>query len=340
MISKKLMGLAAALSLAALAATAPAKAQSVADFYRGKTVTVLIGYGAGGTDDIWARLISRYMSRYIPGEPTVIASNMPGAGSLLVTNQIYNTQPKDGTVIGLINRGVPFEPLLGGTGTRFDAQKLNYIGSPDVDTPVCAVRMDAPVQKMEELMTKELILGATGSGADSQSYPDVLSKLLGVKMKIVQGYPGSRDILLAMERNEVQGVCVSYDTVVRSNIFREKRAKILFQAALERDDRIPDVPMIQELAKTDEQKQALQLFLQRTLMGRPFVMGPNVPADRLEAMRKGFELALKDPGFAADARGADVNIHYVSPDRLLKVVADAYATPASSVEAVKKALGR
>jgi tripartite-type tricarboxylate transporter receptor subunit TctC len=340
MISKKLMGLAAALSLAALAATAPAKAQSVADFYRGKTITVLIGYGAGGTDDIWARLISRYMSRYIPGEPTVIASNMPGAGSLLVTNQIYNTQPKDGTVIGLINRGVPFEPLLGGTGTRFDAQKLNYIGSPDVDTPVCAVRMDAPVQKMEELMTKELILGATGSGADSQSYPDVLSKLLGVKMKIVQGYPGSRDILLAMERNEVQGVCVSYDTVVRSNIFREKRAKILFQAALERDDRIPDVPMIQELAKTDEQKQALQLFLQRTLMGRPFVMGPNVPADRLDAIRKAFELALKDPGFAADARGADVNIHYVSPDRLLKVVADAYATPASSVEAVKKALGR
>ena len=340
MNSKKLMGVATALSLAALSITGVAKAQSVEDFYRGKTVTVLIGYGAGGTDDIWARLISRYLGRFIPGEPTVIASNMPGAGSLLVTNQVYNTQPKDGTVIGLINRGVPFEPLLGGTGTRFDPQKLNYIGSPDVDTPVCTVRTDAPVQKMEELMTKELILGATGSGADSQSYPDVLSKLLGVKMKIVQGYPGSRDILLAMERNEVQGVCVSYDTVVRSNIFREKRAKILFQAALERDDRIPDVPMIQELAKTDEQKQALQLFLQRTLMGRPFVMGPNVPADRLAAVRKAFELAIKDPGFAADARGADVNIHYVSPDRLLKVVADAYATPASSVEAVKKALGR
>ena len=338
MISKRLIGVAAALSFAVVANAA--QAQSVADFYRGKTITVLIGYGAGGTDDIWARLISRYMGRNIPGEPTIIASNMPGAGSLLVTNQIYNTQPKDGTVIGLINRGVPFEPLLAGTGTRFDPQKLNYVGSPDVDTPVCAVRNDAPVQKMEDLLTKELILGATGSGADSQSYPDVLSKLLGVKMKIVQGYPGSRDILLAMERNEVQGVCVSYDTVVRSNIFREKRAKILFQAALERDDRIPDVPMIQELAKTDEQKQALTLFLQRTLMGRPFVMGPGVPADRLDAVRKGFALALKDPGFAADARAADVNIHYVSPERLLKVVGDAYATPASSVEAVKKALGR
>ncbi len=338
MISKRLIGVAAALSFAVVAGAA--QAQSVADFYRGKTITVLIGYGAGGTDDIWARLIARYLGRNIPGEPTVIASNMPGAGSLLVTNQIYNTQPKDGTVVGLINRGVPFEPLLGGTGTRFDPQKLNYIGSPDVDTPVCAVRTDAPVQKMEDLLTTELILGATGSGADSQSYPDVLSKLLGVKMKIVQGYPGSRDILLAMERNEVQGICVSYDTVVRSTMFREKRAKILFQAALQRDDRIPDVPMIQELAKTDAQKLALTLFLQRTLMGRPFVMGPGVPDDRLDALRKAFQLTLKDPGFAADARSADVNINYVSPERLLKVVADAYATPASSVEVVKKALGR
>jgi tripartite-type tricarboxylate transporter receptor subunit TctC len=340
MISKKLMGVAAAMSLAVLGLTTAAKAQSVEEFYRGKNVTILIGYGAGGTDDIWARLISRYLGRYIPGEPTVIASNMPGAGSLLVTNQIYNTQPKDGTVIGLINRGVPFEPLLGGTGTRFDPQKLNYIGSPDVDTPVCMVRNDAPVQSMEDLLTKELILGATGSGADSQSYPDILSKLLGVKMKIVQGYPGSRDILLAVERNEVQGICVSYDTIARSTIFREKRAKILFQAALERDARIPDVPMIQELAKTDAQKLALQLFLQRTLMGRPFVMGPGVPEDRLAAMRRAFEMTLKDPGFAADARSADVNTHYVSPARLLKVVADAYATPPASVETVKKALGR
>jgi tripartite-type tricarboxylate transporter receptor subunit TctC len=338
MFSRRLIGLATALSLMGLCV--PAQAQSVEAFYRGKTVSILIGYGPGGTDDIWARLIARYIGKYIPGEPTVVASNVPGAGSLLLTNQIYNTQPKDGTIIGLINRGVPFEPLLGGNGTRFDPKKLSYIGSPDVDTPVCMVRMDAAVKRMDDLLTKELIVGATGSGADSQSYPEVLTNLLGVKMKIVQGYPGSRDILLATERGEVQGVCVSYDTVVRDVMYREKRAQLLFQAALERDDRMPEVPMINDLAKTEEQKKALELFLQRTLMGRPFVMGPDIPADRLAAIRKAFELTLKDPGFAADARAANVNIHYVSPERLSKVVADAYATPAPFVSAVKKALGR
>ena len=317
-----------------------ASAQSVEDFYKGKTVTIMIGYGPGGTDDVWARLLARYMGEHIPGKPTIVASNVPGAGSLLLTNQIYNTQPKDGTVIGLINRGVPFEPLLWGVGTRFDPMKFNYIGSPDRDTPACAVRMDAPVQTMQELLTKEYIVGATGSGSDSQLYPEVLANMLGVKMKIVQGYPGSRDILLAMERGEVQGGCVSYDTIVRDIMYREKRSRLLFQAALKPDDRMPEVPMINDLAKTPEQKQALELFLQRTLVGRPFVMAPGVPAERVEAIRKAFLAALKDPSFAADARVAGVNIHYVSPAELMKIISDSYASPPAVVANVKKALGR
>ena len=317
-----------------------ASAQSVEGFYRGKTVTIMIGYGPGGTDDVWARLLAKYMPEHIPGKPTVVASNLPGAGSLLLTNQIYNTQPKDGTVIGLINRGVPFEPLLGGVGTRFDPMKFNYIGSPDRDTPACAVRMDAPISSVPELLTKELIVGATGSGADSQIYPEVLNAMLGVKMKIVQGYPGSRDILLAMERGEVQGGCVSYDTIVRDLMYREKRSRLLFQAALRPDDRMPDVPMITDLAKTDDQKKALDLFLQRTLVGRPFVMGPGVPAERVEAIRKAFLSALRDPGLAADSRVAGVNTHYVSPAELTRIIGDSYAAPAAVVATVKKALGR
>ena len=328
----------AALALCGLSRTATA--QSVEDFYKGKTVTIMIGYGPGGTDDVWARLIGKYMGEHIPGKPNVVATNVPGAGSLLLANQVYNTQPKDGTVIGLINRGVPFEPLLGGVGTRFDPMKFNYIGSPDRDTPACAVRMDAPVQTMQELLTKEYIVGATGSGSDSQLYPEVLANMLGVKMKIVQGYPGSRDILLAMERGEVQGGCVSYDTIVRDIMYREKRSRLLFQAALKPDDRMPEVPMINDLAKTPEQKQALELFLQRTLVGRPFVMAPGVPAERVEAIRKAFLAALKDPSFAADARVAGVNIHYVSPAELMKIISDSYASPPAVVANVKKALGR
>jgi tripartite-type tricarboxylate transporter receptor subunit TctC len=330
----------AAAAIALCGVSRSATAQSVEDFYKGKTVTIMIGYGPGGTDDVWARLIAKYMGEHIPGKPNIVATNVPGAGSLLLANQVYNTQPKDGTVIGLINRGVPFEPLLGGIGTRFDPMKFNYVGSPDRDTPACAIRVDAPVKTMQELLTKEYIVGATGSGSDSQLYPEVLANMLGVKMKIVQGYPGSRDILLATERGEVQGGCVSYDTIVRDVMFREKRTRILFQAALKPDDRMPEVPMIHDMATSDEQRQALDLFLQRTLVGRPFVMAPGVPADRLEAIRNAFLAALKDPALAADARTAGVNIHYVSPGELTKIISDSYASPPAVVANVKKALGR
>ena len=335
----RLVGLIASAAIALSSLTARAQ-QSVEDFYKGRTITVMIGYGAGGTDDVWARLIAKYIGEFIPGKPTVVATNVPGAGSLLLTNQVYNTQPKDGTVIGLINRGVPFEPLFGGNGVRFDPQKFNYIGSPDRDTVVCAARNDAPVKKVEDLLTTQFIVGSTGSGADSQTYPEFLSNLLGVKMKLVQGYPGSRDILLATERGEVQGGCVSYDTIARDVMFREKRTFLLFQTALKPDERIPDVPMITQLAKSEEDKAVLKLFLQRTLVGRPFVMAPGVPADRLEAVRKAFKAALDDKNFQADAKQSGVNIHYVSPTELNEIIAESYAAPADVIARAKKAFGR
>src|SRR5579871_1292146 len=170
--------------LSIAAAGAPAFAQSAVDFYKGKTLSVMIGYGVGGSDDLWARLISRHIGNYIAGKPTVVPVNAPGAGSLLLANQIENTQPKDGTVIGLINRGIPFEPLLGGTGVRFDPLKLTFIGSPDHDTAVCAVSKDAPVQNVRDLASKELIVGATGSGADTEVYPNFFHNLLGMKFKV------------------------------------------------------------------------------------------------------------------------------------------------------------
>ena len=323
-----------------LASNSALRADAVEDFYKGKTVTVMIGYSPGGTDDVWARLMAKYMQKYTPGNPTYITTNVPGAGSLLLTNQIYNTQPKDGTVFGLINRGVPFEPYLGGQGDRFDPLKLNYIGSPDRDVLACVIRNDAPVKTLNDVLTQQLIVGATGAGADSQTYPEVLSTLLGLKMKIVSGYPGSRDILLAVERNEVQGGCVSYDTVARDPMFRDKRSHLLFQAALKGDPRIPDVPLVTDLAKNDDERAALQLFMQRSLMGRPFVAPPGVPADRVKALQDAFREALKDPEFAADAKSSNVNINYVSPPELLDIVTAASKAPANVVALAKKAFGR
>ncbi len=328
----------AALSVAFGVAT-PVKAQSVETFYRGKTLQVMTGYSVGGTDDLWARLLAKYMPMHLPGNPQGVTTNVPGAGSLLLANQLYNTQPKDGTVIGGFNRGVPFEPLLGGVGTRFDAAKFNYLGSPDLDTLVCAARSDAAVQSLADLKTKELIVGGTGSGADSQTYPEFLTNLLNLKIKLVQGYPGSRDILLAVDRNEVQGGCVSFDTIARTAEYRDKKLKIIFQAAPKADPRI-DAPSVVDLANTDEERAALQLFLRRQQVGRPYVAPPGVPKDRLDALRAAFADSMKDPAFLEDAKTAQLNALYVSPAEIDAVLADAYKAPADVVAASKKAMGR
>jgi tripartite-type tricarboxylate transporter receptor subunit TctC len=315
-------------------------AENVAQFYKGKTVTAMVGFSPGGTDDMWTRLIALHIGSHIPGNPTVVPQNVPGAGSLLLANQIYNTQPEDGTVFGLINRGLPFEKLLKGPGVLFDPQKISYVGSPDIDTGICAARTDGPVKTVEDLRTKSLVVGSTGSGADSAIYPQVLSSLLGLKFKIVNGYPGSSDISLAVERNEVQGECVSYITVARSAPYRDGKVKFLFQLAAEPDPHIPDVPLVSTLAQTDAQKASLNLFIMRVAVGRPFVAGPKVPADRLAALRQAFADTVKDPAFVADAKKAGLTPHYVSPEKISSIVAQAYAAPPDAVANLTKAFGR
>jgi tripartite-type tricarboxylate transporter receptor subunit TctC len=339
MLSTRLRALAlAALGIAGFCV--PGLAQTGDDFYKGKQLSVMIGYGVGGSDDLWARLIARHIGDYIAGHPTVIAVNAPGAGSLLLANQITNTQPKDGTVIGLINRGLPFEPLLGGISVRFDPQKLSFVGSPDHDTAVCAANKDAPVKTVQDLYAQELIVGATGSGADTEVYPGFFKNLLGMKFKIISGYPGSREINLAIERGEVQGICVSYDTIARENIFKNGTVHLLFQAALKPDPRLDGVPFAADLAKNEQERQALALFLARTNVGRPFIAPPGVPADRLKILRTAFEQTMKDPGLVQEAESAGLHPLYISPDDLQKFVADAYKMSPEVVALTKKAMGR
>jgi tripartite-type tricarboxylate transporter receptor subunit TctC len=330
------------LALAGLAfvgSVAPASAQSGEDFYKGKQLSVMIGYGVGGTDDLWARLIARHIGDHIPGHPTVVPVNTPGAGSLLLANQLANTQPKDGTVIGLINRGIPFEPLLGSTAVRFDPLKLSFIGSPDRDTAVCVANKNAPVKSVDDLYKEELIVGATGSGADTEVYPSFLKNLLGMKFKIIAGYPGSREINLAVERGEVQGLCVSYDTIARENIFKNGTVHILFQAAVKPDPRLRGVPFAADLAKNSEQRQALDLFLARTNVGRPFIAPPGLPADRLAILRTAFAETMKDPALLQEAESSVLHPLYISPDELQKFVADAYKMSPEVVAMTKKAMG-
>jgi tripartite-type tricarboxylate transporter receptor subunit TctC len=323
-----------------LAATDMAFAQSPGEFFKGKTIDLLIGFGVGGEDDLWARTIARHIGKHIPGNPSVVPQNTPGSGGLLVANRLYNTAPKDGSVLGLINRGIPFEPLLGGQGTQFDALKLNWIGSPGRDTTVCAARKDADVKTLQDLYSKELTVGGTGSGADTAIYPQFLSTLLGMKFKLVKGYQGSHEIQLAMERNEVQGICLAYDSLERGTLARAHQINVLLQAALEPDPRLKGIPYGLEFARTPEERQALQLFFMRASIGRPFVAPPGVPADRIGALRQAFDATMHDPAFLEDAARQRLNVVPLTGQQLAAVLARAYATPPAIVKRTIQAMGR
>ncbi len=328
------------LGLAGLAVL-PAAAQPVEEFYKGKQVSVLIGFGPGGANDAWARALARHMGKHLPGSPTLVPQNMPGAGTLKLANHLYNVAPKDGSVFGLINRGIPLEPLLGGDAAQFDPLKMNWIGSPDRDTTVCAARKDAQVQTMQDLFTKDLVVGATGSGADTAIYPEFLAEFLAMKFRTIKGYPGSNEIVLAMERGEVQGICVAYESLARQRIVREGQVNILFQAALEKDTSIPgDMPLALDLAKSAEERQALELFLSRVALGRPFVAPPGVPADRVEALRRAFLATMKDPEFIEETKKLRLTVDPIPGERIAQIIADIYKTPKDVVKRVADTLGR
>ena len=309
------------------------------EFFASKTVYILIGFGPGGANDVWARTIAVHLGNHLPGRPRIVPQNSPGAGGLKLMNQLYNVSPKDGTTIGLVNRGIPLEPLLGGEGTQFDPSKMNWIGSPDKDTTVCAARKDAQVQTMRDLFTKELLVGATGSGADTATYPEFLSELLGMKFKTIKGYQGTKEISLAMERKEVEGICVAYDSLMRETLAREGKINILFQATLEPDRRLKNVPVGTDLARSEQNRQALRLFFARVALGRPFVAPPGVPAERVAMLRKAFDDTLKDPEFLKDAKLQDLNVDAITGQELAEIIASVYKTPKDVVKRTARALG-
>jgi tripartite-type tricarboxylate transporter receptor subunit TctC len=315
-------------------------AQSVESIYKGKNVDLLIGFGPGGGNDTWARTVAAHIGRFLPGKPSVIPRNMDGAGGLQVANYLYNAAPKNGRVFGLINRGIPLEPLLGGSGTNFDARKFVYIGSPDRDTTVCGAMKGAAVQSMQDLFSKELIVGGTGSGADTVIYPEFLNAVLGMKFKVIKGYKGSSAVALAMARGEVQGACLAYDSFTRTAVHREGQTNILFQAALKPDPKIKGVPSVLGQAKSTADRQALELFFARVELGRPFVAPPGLAPELVKALRTAFAATLADKTFIADARKRKLRPAPVSGEDLQELVENIYKTPREVVMRVSAALGR
>lgn len=315
------------------------RAQPSTDLFAGRNINFLIGFGPGGANDVWARTIARHMSKHLPGNPSVVPQNFPGAGGLRLMNEVYNVSPKDGTVIGLVNRGIPFEPLLGGLNARFDPSKMNWIGSPDRDITVCASRKDAQVQSMQDLFAKTLVVGATGSGADTAIYPQFLSELLGMKFKIIQGYSGSKDISLAMERGEVEGICVAYESLMRQTLAQEGKVNILFQAALQADPRLKDVPIGTDLARSDKDREVLKLFFARVAIGRPIVAPPGMDPLRVAALRKAFDDTMRDPAFLAEAKAQNLNVDAIAGQELADIIAKTYESPKDVVARTAEILG-
>jgi tripartite-type tricarboxylate transporter receptor subunit TctC len=330
--------LAAVLALiAAFLFVAAARAQSVADFYRGKTLDLDIGYSVGGGYDLYARLIARRLGAHIPGNPTVVPKNMEGAGSLRLANYLYAAAPNDGTVIGATSRGAAFDPLLNEKGARFDASKFSWIGSANSEVSVCVALASSEVTKFDDLFTKPLTIGSTGAADDTYQFPALVNAVLGTKFKIVTGYPGGNDVSLALERGEVQGRCGwSWSSIktTRFNWVRNKRIIVLVQMSLSKHPDLPDVPLIMDLAKTDEQRQIFKMIFARQTMGRPYVAPPGVPADRLAALRKAFMDTMADKEFLDETEQNKFEINPVSGDQLEALVKEIYQTPP---EVVKKA---
>ena len=324
----------AGAALTALCVAAPANAQKPS-FYEGKNINMYIGYSAGGGYDVYARMVARHMARHVPGVGEVIPNNMPGAGSLRMTNWLFNVAPKDGTAIGAPGRGAAFEPLLVGEGTQFDSSKFNWLGSANNEVSVCVAWHTSGVKTLEDARRKELVVGGTGGSADTDQFPKVLNEVLGTKMKLVTGYPGGNDINLAMERGEVQGRCGwSWSSVVstRANWLKEGKVNVLVQLSMKKHEDLPKAPLVLDLASNQEERQILRLVFARQAMGRPYMAPPDVPADRVKILRDAFMATMKDKQFLAEANKAKLEIDPVSGEEVQEIVHEAYETPKAVVK--------
>jgi tripartite-type tricarboxylate transporter receptor subunit TctC len=313
-----------------LASLAPGRADSVSDFYKGRNVDVYVGYSTGGGYDIYARMLARHMGRFIPGNPTLVTKNMEGAGSLRLANWLANAGPRDGSVFGTIGRGTSFDPILGQPGAQFTAGDFSWLGSMNQEVSICAAWHDAGIRSFEDLRTKELLVGAVSNNDDTGQFARVINTVLGTKLKIVAGYPGGNDVVLAMERGEVKGRCGwSWSSVLTAHMawWKEHKIVILVQLALNKHPDLPDVPLVTDLAKSDAERQMLRMIFARQVMGRPFLAPPGVPAERVAALRKAFMDTMNDKAFLADAEKAKLEINPVDGEKVQALVKEIYATP-------------
>lgn len=336
-----------ALLTAGAAAQSAATAEDVASFYRGKTVTMVSGTPAGGGYDIYARLLVRHLGKHIPGNPTIIVQNRPGAGSIIATNYVYEVAPQDGTVILAPTRTVAFAQLLGQPGTRYLATKLNWLGSMNNEVGVMGVWHTTPVKTVEEARRIPVIFGSASTGGDGDIYPALMNNTLDTKFKIVRGYAGSGGVDLAMLRGEVQGQSNSFSAMKKFAPDWRQKMHVLVQLSLTKHPELPDIPLIFDYLKpeflkpgvTVEQAETLwRIMLIQKAMGRPFAVGPDVPAARVKALRDAFLAVLRDPEFLADAEKTQNEINPVDGDEIQRMLGTISAASQSDIDRLNAAI--
>ena len=334
-------GLALCGLLMFLAAEQPARAQSVSDFYRGRTVTLMVGYSTGGGYDTYARILARHMGRHIPGNPTIVVQNAPGAGSMRSANTIYNVAPKDGSTFGMFGRGIALEPLIGTSPAQFDATKFTWLGSGADEAAVVVIRSEAGIKTWNDMVTKPFTVGGEGTGSDPDVYALMLKNVFGVKLKLVSGYPGTTEMALAVERGEVDGrASWSWSSLksLKPDWITQKKIVTPVQLNLAKSPDLPDVPLLGEFATTERQRQIMRLVLSRQTMGRPFTAPPGIPADRAAALRTAFDETMQDPEFLTEAKARGQEVNPVSGAAIDKLLAELYATPKDVTEETKRAI--
>jgi tripartite-type tricarboxylate transporter receptor subunit TctC len=327
---------AAAISLA-FALPSVALAQSIEDFYRGKQLNMVIGYPTGGSNDIYARAVARHIGKHIPGNPTVIPRNMPGGGSLVAANHVFNVAPRDGTTLALIAPTIPLEERLGVANVKLKSAAFNWIGRVAPSVNMTFVMATVPVKTVQDTFKREILLGASARSSTVAIYPAVFANVTGAKFKLVMGYPSSTASMLAMERGEVEGHSTSLEVVraTHPEWLPEKKITPLVQYALRRHPELPDVPMTWELARNDDDRAILRIVANATEVGKMILSTPDTPADRIQALRRAFDATMKDPAFQAELKSQRVELGPMPGEELQKLVIELGAVSPAIIDKLK-----
>jgi tripartite-type tricarboxylate transporter receptor subunit TctC len=317
-----MQALRALLSIACCCFAAPQlHAQPLADFYKGKQIRLVVGTEAGQDYDTWARLVARHMRKYVPGNPAFVIENMPGAGSLIAANHLYNKAAQDGTTLGMVSRNIPNYALMRQPNASYDPLRFNWIGSPEITHRGCYARADAGIKSPEDLFVRELVVGGDGAGTALTETPLLLKNLLGMKFKVIDGYKGATAVILAMERGELEGICQTTSAFLGSaqHLLDDGTFRILFTT--ERDP-VPElkVPTVFAYARTNEQRQILEIHASSLELGRPILAPPNVPPDRVAALRMAFDAAMRDPALLAEAMQMKLTVEARSGDAIAAAI--------------------